>query len=624
MVISSPCLIDNKELTSPEQTAPGSAGFHQIIDFITRSHICYALTKKPEVLDGDISSWDDQLELPLFYTKRSLLNWRLMGCYDSDMLTFKKIFSNMKRITKGFSRQEVTLFPNMLAVPTPLASPSNSISSHEPTPTQSSPTQPSPQPSPIQPTLHTITTQHGLRLTSSYTPMITLHGVHSHGRWLLLKKTKKTYSSCYTKLYLLRSRRKRRRQGKLEVQYKGLESKGHLEVTPTEVIQEGSEKVSDEVSTAGLKKGLVSEEVPTVSTAEATLSTARGGDCLDSGEEEMERAQWMQAESTKKIDWNDPSVIRYHSLKMKPKSIAQARRNMIKYLKNQGNYKINDFKGMSYNDIRPIFEKVWDFNQNIVPMDAEKGSKKQKSPEKERSTEKLVEEEVVTQEEREEVVKEPATKRKKSIPKKITRKRQKLEEDPSQCRKIPICYDDDNDDYSFAIQEYLKKISSAITHNLPKSDSLIMEDKHLDTILEPESDELIKSSVEDLVHTPSESDDDFETVIDFDNDYSLSDDDSPCSKDIDYVNALPPDPELVSLEVVGNVVQEDGEIDTDILLTIKDDILREKLLKVNLLIAKIEALKDNPTPSFDFVTKSPSTSSNFFLEETNTFDNSLP
>ncbi|GJW57684.1 hypothetical protein Tco_0104415 [Tanacetum coccineum] len=54
---------------------------------------------------------------------------------------------------------------------------------------------------------------------------------------------------------------------------------------------------------------------------------------------------------------------------------------------------------------------------------------KQKSPEKERSTEKIVEEEAVTQEEREEVVKEPAAKRKKSIPRKTTRKRQKLEED---------------------------------------------------------------------------------------------------------------------------------------------------------------------------------------------------
>ncbi|GKD22745.1 hypothetical protein Tco_1224448, partial [Tanacetum coccineum] len=61
-------------------------------------------------------------------------------------------------------------------------------------------------------------------------------------------------------------------------------------------------------------------------------------------EEERQRAM-SEAKSTKKIDWNDPSVIRYHALKMKPKTIAQARRNMIKYLKNQGNYKISDFKG---------------------------------------------------------------------------------------------------------------------------------------------------------------------------------------------------------------------------------------------------------------------------------------
>ncbi|GKA63352.1 hypothetical protein Tco_0762958 [Tanacetum coccineum] len=144
-----------------------------------------------------------------------------------------------------------------------------------------------------------------------------------------------------------------------------------------------------------------------------------------------------EAKTTKKIDWNDPSVIRYHSLKMKPKSIAQARRNMIKYLKNQGNYKISDFKGMSYNDIRPIFEKIWDFNQKIEPMDTEHGSGKQmspqkspeKSPAKEKSPEKVVEEEFETQEELKEGVKEPTTKRKKSIPIKSTKKRQKLEED---------------------------------------------------------------------------------------------------------------------------------------------------------------------------------------------------
>ncbi|GKA66578.1 hypothetical protein Tco_0766386 [Tanacetum coccineum] len=49
-----------------------------------------------------------------------------------------------------------------------------------------------------------------------------------------------------------------------------------------------------------------------------------------------------------------------------------------------------------------------------------------------------------------------------------------------------------------------------------------------------------------------------------------------------------------------------------------------KNLNVNLLIANIKALKDNPTPSSDVMTKSSSTSPNFFLEETNTVDNSLP
>ncbi|GJR83702.1 hypothetical protein Tco_0154487 [Tanacetum coccineum] len=129
---------------------------------------------------------------------------------------------------------------------------------------------------------------------------------------------------------------------------------------------------------------------------------------------------------TKEIDWNDPSVIRYHALKMKPKTVAQARRNMVKYLKNQGNYKISDFKGMSYNEIRLIFEKVWDFNQHIKPVDLEHGSERMKSPEK------IEEEDVDTQKEMKEVSKESGAKRKKSLPRKSTRstgKRQKMEED---------------------------------------------------------------------------------------------------------------------------------------------------------------------------------------------------
>ncbi|GJZ87879.1 hypothetical protein Tco_0659661 [Tanacetum coccineum] len=109
--------------------------------------------------------------------------------------------------------------------------------------------------------------------------------------------------------------------------------------------------------------------------------------------------------------------------------------------------------------------------------------------------------------------------------------------EPSQCQKIPICYDDDDDENSFATQKYLKKFSSAITPNLPMSDSLIMEDKHLDTIPESESDELIKSSVEDLVHTPSE----YDGISKSECDLPVCDDSSPKNDDVlDDIISIPP------------------------------------------------------------------------------------
>nr|GEU29424.1 hypothetical protein [Tanacetum cinerariifolium] len=192
----------------------------------------------------------------------------------------------------------------------------------------------------------------------------------------------------------------------------------------------------------------------------------------------------------------------------------------------------------------------------------------------------------------------------------------------------------------------------AITPNEPvlsteePDNSLSMGDEHLDTILATESDEVIKSSVENLIPIPSESEgilehmcdvpfhdnsppldvskDQFEDFSESNDEFSSIDDYSFSIDNIDYVEASPPDSELFSSEVMEIVIPEVGGIDDDILLTIKDDILREKLLNSNLLIAKIKALNDNLTPSSNCKTKSSSTSLNSLLEETNTFDNSLP
>nr|GEW62147.1 hypothetical protein [Tanacetum cinerariifolium] len=49
-------------------------------------------------------------------------------------------------------------------------------------------------------------------------------------------------------------------------------------------------------------------------------------------------------------------VIRYQALKRKLMTEAQARKNMMIYLKNMAGFKMDFFKGMTYSEIRPIFE----------------------------------------------------------------------------------------------------------------------------------------------------------------------------------------------------------------------------------------------------------------------------
>ncbi|GJU94500.1 hypothetical protein Tco_1319256 [Tanacetum coccineum] len=209
--------------------------------------------------------------------------------------------------------------------------------------------------------------------------------------------------------------------------------------------------------------------------------------------------------------------------------------------------------------------------------------------------------------------------------------------------KIPICYNDDDDEYSFATQECLKKFSS--------------------------------SSVEDLVHTLSE----FDGISEGKSDLPVYDDFS-LKKDevLDDIISIPPrngnDHFNVESSLIKSMLNRDNMISypkIDFLieefageLTLiapippriveadldpKEDIcFIENLLYDNSFPRPPETLNDdsyenidyvdvsppdaeivscypenNPTPSSDIVTKSSSISLNLFLEETNTFNNSL-
>nr|GEV92635.1 hypothetical protein [Tanacetum cinerariifolium] len=67
--------------------------------------------------------------------------------------------------------------------------------------------------------------------------------------------------------------------------------------------------------------------------------------------------------------------------------------------------------------------------------------------------------------------------------------------------------EDDDEEFSIPISEIYKSSLTAITLDLPITDSVSMGDEYLSTILETESGELIKSSVKNLVPNSSESED---------------------------------------------------------------------------------------------------------------------
>nr|GFA58083.1 hypothetical protein [Tanacetum cinerariifolium] len=213
-------------------------------------------------------------------------------------------------------------------------------------------------------------------------------------------------------------------------------------------------------------------------------------------------------------------------------------------------------------------------------------------------------------------------------------------------RLTSFCYDDDDEDYTSAITPDEPVLSIEEPDN-----SLSMVDEHLDTILATESDEFIKSGVEDLIPIPR--------FLESNEEFSSTDDDSFSFDNIDYVEASPPNSELVSSEVMEIVIPEVGGIEAsnDNPILFYDPIISRTPPNLTpsgesdifLEVDAFLAVEDEPTSSlfpksyldpkgdmllleaflnddhsFNFKTKSSSTSLNSLLEETNNFNNFLP
>ncbi|GJT91087.1 putative ribonuclease H-like domain-containing protein [Tanacetum coccineum] len=246
----------------------------------------------------------------------------------------QKLFSNMRRVSMGYTGVDIPLFPTMLTAPE--SSPSRITSS----PSLSPQTHPSTsQQPPIPPFMQTIhDTEEPATMPHDPSQPRKVEDLQND-----LKQTKLTYGAAYTKLIL---------------RVKKLKHKILLEQEePTKLVEDpgSGEKGEKEISTAEVLVSTASA-IPKVSTAipERQVYIRRSvekrkdkGKAIMKDDESLDEREEVvsEADPAQVIDWSDPV--------------------------NQGGYKHSHFKGMSYEDIRPIFERVWDQNQSFVPKDSE-------------------------------------------------------------------------------------------------------------------------------------------------------------------------------------------------------------------------------------------------------------
>ncbi|GJY89424.1 hypothetical protein Tco_0504620 [Tanacetum coccineum] len=382
----------------------------------------------------------------------------------------QKLFSNMRRVSKGYSGVNIPLFPTMLTAPE--SSPSRITSSPSLSPLTHPSTSQQPPTPPFMQHIHdeeepatlphdssqlrvqSLGSDEGSLTLNELTVLYTTLSKKVEDLQNDLKQTKLTYGAAYTKLIL--------RVKKLEHRVKASKSRRR-----TKIVVSDDEEVSEDPSKQGriiaeidqnssISLILLDQEEPTelvedpgsgekgekeISTASAILvvSTAiperqvyirmSAEKRKDKGKAIMEDDESVQKNTKKQLEQErlrHEDAIRLQEqideeerqriardaeiAKQLQDEIDIARQEQKKYdlaqaLKLQkeldkrkenvaettqahdidwsdpaGGYKQSYFRGMSYEDIRPIFERVWDQNQAFVPKDSEMEKEVMKRP----------------------------------------------------------------------------------------------------------------------------------------------------------------------------------------------------------------------------------------------------
>nr|GEY64849.1 hypothetical protein [Tanacetum cinerariifolium] len=261
--------------------------------------------------------------------------------YTSHALT-QKVFVNLKRVGEGFSGVETPLFSSMLVQPQPQPQAKEEVkipiapsppAVQDPTP---KPHATPPQDEPFTPHDSPPEEQQTTPHESSIPLLTTLMETPE-------EKSKEARQEKEVKVFRVQKAKK--------CWIEAIDADEGITLVDVETKEE---VVAMDVESQGrINQEEVNATSKGVSAAESTIAQrlhdeeVQKAAARDKQEKaDMERALELQRQ-------------KYQNLKKKPVSIAQAKKNMIIYLKNLAGYKMEYFRGMTYDKFRPIFEREY-------------------------------------------------------------------------------------------------------------------------------------------------------------------------------------------------------------------------------------------------------------------------
>nr|GEY66405.1 xylulose kinase-1 [Tanacetum cinerariifolium] len=283
--------------------------------------------------------------------------------YASLALT-QKVFANMRRVGKGFSKVETPLFEGMLvaqeveegdadenvedvhagdATEGDVSAANDEVPTGDEKPSIPSPTPPTPPPQPSQDVPSTSQVGTAQRIDTCDDNV--MDDVSNQGRMIAgmdLDDDGRTAES-QAEIYKIDLDHSNKVLSMKEDKYE-----------PTKV-----QEVVDVVNTAKIITEVVTAASETITAASTNITTA---DAQVPAAITTTTSKIIHSEAKSKDKGKEILVEEPKPLKKKPRTEAQARKNLMVYLKNIAGFKMDCFKGMSYDDIRPVFEKYFDSN----------------------------------------------------------------------------------------------------------------------------------------------------------------------------------------------------------------------------------------------------------------------